>query len=244
MNRAALAVTLPLRGQELRVVTAHLESLENKVMRSMQLESIFKLLLRDASGEEVDGNADCYGASILAGDMNFDDGSYEDEGVMQAGFTDCWLNLLSSGSGLVEQQTEAGLGPNRLKYPSDRGITMPCDDSFPTPTRIDRVFLGPARQTSCKWKLVPKSMERLGMEAFDEGEVIVTEGILPPAGIRCICGNMPSDADADTDPDMPDLIPVCEMIPESEQPWNRPSDHFGLVCEFEVRFISDLLTAG
>mmetsp|Transcript_42939 Transcript_42939/g.66892 ORF Transcript_42939/g.66892 Transcript_42939/m.66892 type:complete len:463 (+) Transcript_42939:22-1410(+) len=189
MNRSALVAVFPICSHELRVATVHLESLDNEVLRSQQLERIFQIVHNATFSTQMhvedEKEMATYGAAILAGDMNFDAGSLEDSVVVKACFSDSW---------------------EFLKVPTDdRGITMPADDCTNAPSRIDRIFLGPASQTCTSWKLVPTSMRRLGMESIGD--------------------------------DIHERDRTCQrdLSPERPQydwPWNRPSDHFGLCCDF------------
>lgn len=132
MNRSVLVASIAFADRNLRIATVHLESLHNIAVRTSQLEQIMTLLT-------ADGEAGSEGslAAILAGDMNFDQGSSEEAVVQRHGFADCWLCC---------EGTKA-----------ERGITMPEDDALGVGTRIDRVFT---------WGhgLGPVDMRRLGME--------------------------------------------------------------------------------
>eukprot|EP00931_Biecheleriopsis_adriatica_P052177 TRINITY_DN30328_c0_g1_i2.p1 TRINITY_DN30328_c0_g1~~TRINITY_DN30328_c0_g1_i2.p1 ORF type:complete len:438 (-),score=79.33 TRINITY_DN30328_c0_g1_i2:1-1314(-) len=138
MNRRVLLASIPVADNELRVATAHLESLDNTKTRKLQLETILPLLVADGV------------ASLFVGDMNFDSGQPEDEVVSKAGFSDCWRYLCQAD-----------------RSPSARsdGITMPIDDYLGRGTRIDRVFMGPLHQN---WRLVPKALDLLGTEPIDQ----------------------------------------------------------------------------
>lgn len=219
MNRAALVATLLLDGHELRIATAHLESLDNEALRSRQIEFICRTLLASdssaedgASIENACGSQKMHTAAILAGDMNFDEGSCEDDIALDARFSDCWHQA---------RQKDGKEG-----HATESGITMPCDDATNVPSRIDRVFLGPrSSRGGSKWHLVPEVMHRLGMDPVGERKGHRNLAML------CYPARVPSSTDSDsgTDPDMPTLIPVSEL------PWNgRPSDHYGLFCDFQV----------
>lgn len=169
MNRAVLVASLSLGELQMRVATVHLESLNNAAVRMQQLERILGLLTMEGS----DGRC----TVILAGDMNFDDGSPEEAVVQKHGFGDCWLACAPAS---MDKADHVQLG-----------ITMPEDDFLDVSTRIDRVFLGPSPQGEPQ-RLTVSQMHRLGIEST------VTKG----------SEGMQSD---------------------------RPSDHFGLCCNFTVQ---------
>merc|ERR1712118_196206 len=94
------------------------------------------------------------GASILTGDLNFDDGSPQEEAVLaKDNFNDVWRDLTSSSD-----VVDVGCG-----------VTMPEDDVTGAGTRIDRVFLRPgdgAEADGEGWRPLPSSIRRLGMDAI------------------------------------------------------------------------------
>jgi len=152
MNRTVLIASVVLSESiELRVATVHLESLDNSVVRVEQLKRIFALLAVDSVGHSgVDskvGTESCC-AAVLAGDMNFDEGSPLEEGIVQThNFVDCWTLCRQDAVDVA-----------------DLGITMPEDDSLGISTRIDRVFLSQPL-VGKQQKLVPIGMRRLGKDA-------------------------------------------------------------------------------
>ncbi|CAE7572359.1 TDP2 [Symbiodinium necroappetens] len=77
MSRALLLASLPLPTHELRVATAHLESLNATQLRLEQLTQICKILTEDGQA-----------SSVFAGDMNFGDKAPEEQVLCQAGFVD------------------------------------------------------------------------------------------------------------------------------------------------------------
>lgn len=166
MNRSALVASFRILHHELRVVTVHLESLDNVKIRSNQLERIFQLV-GASSDLSIDAGAaanQSYGGAILTGDMNFDEGAEEDRIPARAGFSDCWQEVKHSW-------TEADV--------ADQGITMPADDHTGKPTRIDRIFLGPSLENAAPWKLFPQSVRRLGMESIGEDPDSTPTGARP-----------------------------------------------------------------
>lgn len=227
MNRAALIVSVPLKGRELRVATVHLESLDNEVIRIRQLKHIFHLLVSESCPENPPavGKApvphERYGAAVLAGDMNFDSGLPEERVVQVAGFIDCWRAVALEDDG-------------------EGGCTMPVDDCTGHPTRIDRMFSGPpalgavdANSKAARWLLVPRAMQRLGMGSWPVCDpaadaVAGVEESAPPAPIH----------EGDSDPEMPDLVPAKSVHITKIKPAcaaeDRPSDHFGLRCDFWI----------
>lgn len=135
MNRAVLVASVAHGGRDLRVATAHLESLRNEDVRASQLEVICAAL----------GASSDVPVSIIAGDMNFDDGSAQEEAVVAKNeFTDVWRELGSEGTG---------------------GITMCEDDVSGAGTRIDRIFFRSGRAS-----FIPSSLRLLGTEPIESGE--------------------------------------------------------------------------
>lgn len=93
MCRSVLVLTCPLaEGKELKIATAHLESMNNADMRAAQMDTIF--------GDDVLG---CGEACLLVGDMNFGDGAKEEAHVPPA-FADSW-KALNVGADLREGVT-------------------------------------------------------------------------------------------------------------------------------------------
>eukprot|EP00928_Gymnodinium_smaydae_P031435 TRINITY_DN23068_c0_g1_i1.p1 TRINITY_DN23068_c0_g1~~TRINITY_DN23068_c0_g1_i1.p1 ORF type:complete len:457 (+),score=62.72 TRINITY_DN23068_c0_g1_i1:88-1458(+) len=219
MHRSVLIVTLLVLGKAVQIATVHLESLNNRKLRKAQLERIFELLNTKEHGIEA-------GASLLAGDMNFDDGDPEEDIVYrQARFADCWR--------------ECGK--------DEDGFTMPLDDSKLMPTRIDRVFMNSTRtddeRESKAGSLLARSVRRIGMDKINgcvtSASTIGETRMASPMPVQnCPRVSAPRESDEeDTDPDMPELIPLKGGM---EHPWSGwkasdyPSDHFGLLCEFEL----------
>jgi endonuclease/exonuclease/phosphatase family metal-dependent hydrolase len=218
MNRAVLVSTLQDGSEHLQIATVHLESLDNKAVRVAQLEQISKVLSSNAGNEQDVDLSSRPRMCILAGDMNFDSGSHEDSVVERYEFIDCWKALES----LPKAEEDA--------CDVDNGATMPFDDHLGVPTRIDRIFLGPAQGTSC-WQLLPGSICRLGMEPIDN--VHSTDADVPGLSGSSVNMSAVIDTDTDTDPEMPELIPVRSRKPMRELS-DFPSDHYGLLCDFQV----------
>ena len=214
MNRSALVASLTFRGALLRVATAHLESLDNVAFRVAQLKVITRTLSQPTTDALLEalklpegGAADAAAAAaaaagngeervhdcLLLGDMNFNDDATEETSTIlteaRRTWQDCWVQLKGEGS---------------LSDP-EVGATMPVDDYFGKPTRIDRVF-------HSRGVLRPRRMERIGMDGIG----IMVDG---------------SDAlAAEIPPDAPPPPPAGQIE-------ERPSDHYGLVCEFEIGFV-------
>eukprot|EP00927_Polykrikos_kofoidii_P038634 TRINITY_DN33048_c0_g1_i2.p1 TRINITY_DN33048_c0_g1~~TRINITY_DN33048_c0_g1_i2.p1 ORF type:complete len:472 (-),score=66.23 TRINITY_DN33048_c0_g1_i2:50-1465(-) len=219
MNRSALVAVFPLGGgQELRVATVHLESLNNDKTRASQLDRICQIIGSndDAQSEVGVSCANDSNICLLAGDLNFDDGSDLEEAVIEkAGFADCWV-VVSASKG------------SDHKFSADKGCTMPVCDYLGCPTRIDRILLRSSLDTA-PLSLLPSDIYRIGMDPLD------ADVVAPRKAAKAVARSS-SDSE-DTDPDMPALIPVDASASSGGMKTARdtPSDHYGLVCNFVVR---------
>jgi len=138
----------------------------------------------------------------------------------------------------------------------DKGFTMPVDDGLGRQTRIDRVLLGRPPPCDTGWRLVPRSMRRLGMEPMATVDAGTQEfapacddcEATPPRRGNDLAGREPGAEETrplgglseleteETDPEMPELVPFRAALGGLDlfRNGNLPSDHFGLLCEFEV----------
>ncbi|GMH52781.1 hypothetical protein TrLO_g8699 [Triparma laevis f. longispina] len=204
MNREVVVAEIDVGGRGVQIATAHLESLDATRMREEQLKYIL--------GGEVLGEG---GERLLVVDMNFDEGSQE-ENEIKDGWIDVWKKI--------------GKGD---------GCTMPMDDHVNRPTRIDRVF---GNLTGLEPQVIERvglegfevnGEEKRGGERGGErtrsrstsGEGLkelakdLAQKLLAPSspkGSRKGKGQKKQDAFA---------VGVMEL--------ENISDHFGLMCDFE-----------
>lgn len=98
MNRSVLLASLRLGLRTLEVGTVHLESLDNPLVRELQLSMIFGLL----SSENA----------VLLGDMNYDDRT--ETHTIPEGYMDCWSMLYPNSSGFTMQHDDVTSAPTRI----------------------------------------------------------------------------------------------------------------------------------
>ena len=221
MNRAALVARATVApGLAVRVATAHLESLDNAPVRDGQLALILDALRASPGGaaEAADGVAEhTVGAVLLAGDMNFDEGAGEEARAVERGFADCW--------GAVPRTA----ADDAL---SD-GCTMPYDDVTGRGSRIDRVFA--LERTA----LVPCAMRRLGMDPLVDHDEDAEEAEAAKIATAAPAGEGGGTSAPDRCNSKGHRVAFAPVLAQlgttPSETIDRPSDHYGLCCEFMFR---------
>jgi len=246
MNRAALRVTIELTAEggnaetppkvaTVDLVTVHLESLGALSTRRAQLRNIFETVIPP---KEINTPSNLQEAAtkrariqILLGDMNFDDGAPEEEDVYRAGMLDVWPMLTAArrDTGAAECKEELAV----------EGFTMPIDDYIRRPTRIDRIFTSSAHDDA-SLSLHPSHIRKIGTRLFDvpyessvpHNEIQDEELYRREEGRREDIFQTSQQEHAKCR-DSPMGRSSEDRVSSSEGPkQERPSDHFGLVCDF------------
>ncbi|XP_028819877.1 tyrosyl-DNA phosphodiesterase 2 [Denticeps clupeoides] len=142
MMRNLLVAQVNFAGQQIYLMTSHLESCKNQsVERMNQLRMVLKKI------SEVPDNA----AVIFGGDTNLRDEEVARVGGLPAGVCDIWESLGK---------------PEHCRYTWDTRANSNKSVSYVSRCRFDRIFLRPAKVGP---KMLPEHMTLVGQEKLDCG---------------------------------------------------------------------------
>lgn len=236
MNRSALVASIAFRGVPLRIATVHLESLDNVALRVAQLKVVTHALscgsteeLLEASTNKLDSMAceSVVGASATSwGGANVTEATDEPT-IGSNSLHDCFLlGDMNFNDDAVEETAAirddtnrswkdswiAVEGQDSLKDP-ENCATMRIDDIYGKPTRIDRIF-----HSSGVFK--PRRIKRIGMEAVVQ---VLADRTVAGRSTEQFHGQSQRSDESSAD-----------ALASQASTMHYPSDHFGLLCEFEV----------
>ncbi|XP_074755429.1 tyrosyl-DNA phosphodiesterase 2 [Athene noctua] len=142
MMRNLLVVHVSISGNELCLMTSHLESTKNHSKeRVKQLQMVLNKMQKESESTTV----------IFGGDTNLRDNEVTKLGNLPNGITDIWEFLGK---------------PQHCRYTWDTHSNTNLDAEYKCKMRFDRIYFRPAADGA---QIIPRSMDLIGLEKLDCG---------------------------------------------------------------------------